>query len=52
MIEFPSISSLHSLNESDELAQKFSSAKNWGMGAFIFLANRFQSSGRMQASER
>ena len=39
MTEFPSISSLHSLNEVDELAQKFSSAKNWGMGAFIAVFN-------------
>jgi len=35
MTEFPPIERLNSLKEIDELAQKFSSARNWGMGAFI-----------------
>jgi len=36
---FPAISSLNSLSEIDELAQKFSLAKKWGMGAFIAVFN-------------
>jgi len=39
MTEFPSLSRLNSLNEIDELAQKFSSVRNWGMGAFIAVFN-------------
>jgi len=39
MIEFPFISSLHSLDEADKQAQMFASSKNWGMGAFIAVFN-------------
>ena len=39
MAEIPHISRLHSLNEIDELAQKFTSSRNWGMGAFIAIFN-------------
>ncbi len=35
MIEPPPVSSLHSLNDIDELSLKISSLRNWGMGAFI-----------------
>jgi len=39
MIEFPSISSLNSLDDVDKQAQIFASSKNWGMGAFIAVFN-------------
>ncbi|OPY45240.1 MAG: hypothetical protein A4E47_01095 [Methanosaeta sp. PtaU1.Bin028] len=39
MIEFPSISSLQSLDEVDKQAQIFASSKKWGMGAFIAVFN-------------
>ena len=39
MAEIPYTSRLHSLNEINELAQKFTSSRNWGMGAFIAIFN-------------